>query len=227
MKKLYISSQAPSTVTAMLNNIGFDIIKLPCDNSLPPPVAHHADMLMFSDNVHLITTKSYYSKNEEIFNDVDVILSKCEFGNSYPDDIIFNAFVFKNKLFGRIDVLCDKVRCLYPKHVNLRQGYAKCSTLLFGNNAITADSTIANALINEGCNVLEIVPGNILLPGYNYGFIGGASTVYENKVIFFGNIELHPDFSKIKEHITSNGYDLIYEKNTPLTDIGGAIIINN
>ena len=77
----------------------------------------------------------------------------------------------------------------------------------------------------HGCDVLLIQPGHIDLPGYDYGFIGGASFVYENKVIFFGNIEGHPDYTEIRDFIDEAGYEMIYEKNTQLTDLGGAVVL--
>ena len=77
----------------------------------------------------------------------------------------------------------------------------------------------------HGCNVLLIQPGHIALPGYDCGFIGGASFVYENKVIFFGNIEKHPDYTEISAFIDEAGYETVYEKNTPLTDLGGAVVL--
>ena len=77
----------------------------------------------------------------------------------------------------------------------------------------------------ENARVLLIEKGHIELPGFDYGFIGGASFVYEDKVIFFGNIERHPDFENIKDFIEATEYELIYNNSIPLTDIGGAVIL--
>ena len=206
----------------MLSDIGFSLVLLPPDVSLPEPVSSHADMLIFEN----IIQKDYYERNIELFCGYDITLAEESFGNEYPRDILLNAFTVGDALFGRLESLSKKIKNLYPKAVNLRQGYAKCSTLLFGNNAVTADTGIASALTEHGVNVLLISPGHIALSGYDYGFIGGASFIYKDKVIFFGNIEGHPDYLKIRGFIESAGYELIYDKNEPLTDLGGAAVLS-
>lgn len=206
----------------MLTGIGFSLVLLPPDSSLPEPVSAHADMLLFGN----IVQKDYYDRNKKLFDGFDMILAEESFGNEYPKDILLNAFAVGDTLFGRLESVSKAIKKLYPKAVNLRQGYAKCSTLLFGNNAVTADKGIADALRNFGCNILMIRPGNISLAGYDYGFIGGASFVYENKVIFFGNIAKHPDYIAIRDFINTAGYEILYDRSSPLTDIGGAIVLD-
>ncbi len=203
----------------MLCGMGFSLVYLPPDSSLPKPVSSHADMLLFEN----VVQRDYYEKNKRLFDGCDIVLAEERFGNEYPKDILLNAFAVGNTLFGRLEYLSDQVKKLYPKAINLRQGYAKCSTLLFSNNAITADRGIADALTEYGIDTLLITPGHILLPGYNYGFIGGASLVYENKIVFFGNIEAHPDHLKIKSFINNKGYEMLFDPSVPLTDLGGAV----
>ncbi len=221
MKKLFISSQTPNSIRSMLCGMGFSLVYLPKDPSLPEPVSSHADMLIFEN----IMQKDYYNRHRELFDGYDMILTDEKFGKEYPKDILLNCFAVGDTLFGRLESLSAKLKKLYLKQVNLRQGYPKCSTLLFGNNVITADKGIADTLTQHGLSVLLITPGHISLPGYDYGFIGGASFVYENKIVFFGNIEKHPDYNEIKDFITAAGYELIYDITTTLRDIGGAVIL--
>lgn len=202
--------------------MGLNLVFLPSEPSLPGPVSAHADMLMFGN----IVQKDYYERNRELFDGFDIILAGESFDCKYPKDVLLNAFAVGDTLFGRLESLSVKIKESYPDAVNLRQGYAKCSTLLFGDNAITADRGIADALINNGLNVLLITPGHIALPGYDYGFIGGASFVYKNVVYFFGNLEDHPDFFKIQSFIEDAGYLPAYDIDYPLTDFGGAIILD-
>ena len=74
---------------------------------------------------------------------------------------------------------------------------------------------------------MQITPGEILLNGYGYGFIGGASAVLEREraVLFFGNVYKHPDGEKIVRFCEGKGYRVYYDKDTPLTDCGGVKII--
>ena len=72
--------------------------------------------------------------------------------------------------------LLGKVEELGLIRVNVSQGYAKCSTCVVGEDAIiTYDRGIAKAADAAGMDVLVIEPGHVDLPGYDTGFIGGAS----------------------------------------------------
>ena len=206
---------------SILSGMGFMLYPLPASKQLPLPTATHADMLMFYDG-SLLLSEDYFNENSTLF--ADVIPTKEKLGGKYPCDILFNCFVIDNILFGKIDALSDKIKNKYENRVNLKQGYAKCSSLILGNAVITADTNIYNKVTQSGFEALKISGGNILLPGYDCGFIGGASAVLDNTVFFFGDITKHPDYAKIKDFISSRGLSLCYDKSYPLTDFGGAVI---
>lgn len=224
MIKLFISEDIPYSLETLLCSMGFKICKLKKEPNLPLPVSAHADMLIFGNDKTLVTTQSYYNNNIDVFGNTAIETVNETFGSDYPYDIIFNAFVLNDTLYGKINYLSPSVAQKYENHINLKQGYAKCSCLIFGNNVITADTGIYNTLKDNRVNVLKISEGNILLPGYNYGFIGGSSFVYNDKIIFFGDVTLHPDYNEIKEFITSQGYRIIFDNSFQLTDFGGAVI---
>ena len=73
--------------------------------------------------------------------------------------------------------------------------------------------------------MLLIPSGDIKLEGYDYGFIGGASgKISDNTVVFFGNAEMHPCYSSIRELCLKNKIAIkILCKNMPLTDVGGIV----
>ena len=75
--------------------------------------------------------------------------------------------------------------------------------------------------------MLLISSGDIKLEGYDYGFIGGASgKISDNTVVFFGNAEMHPYYSSIKELCSRNKIAIkILCKNMPLTDVGSIVRI--
>ena len=67
---------------------------------------------------------------------------------------------------------CEEKKLTYHA---VKQGYAKCSTVLVNEQAcITADTSIAAAVKQCGLDVLQIRPGFVELPGYPYGFLGGG-----------------------------------------------------
>ena len=143
-----------------------------------------------------------------------------------------NFAVCGGKVFGTKKALTDELKIDINRYgmcfVNVNQGYAKCSTVIFADRAaITEDESIYKAMSSNGTDCLLIRKGYVRLDGFDYGFIGGASAVdEENKtIIFFGDIEKHPDYSLIKSFIEKYAYSIEYIREKPLTDVGGAIII--
>ena len=110
--------------------------------------------------------------------------------------------------------------------VNVNQSYPNCSILrLDDESAITADRGLYKALCSIGIDTLLISEGHISLPPYRYGFIGGASGVFDGRVMFFGNIDLHPDGEKIRQFISARGKKCISLSREPLRDFGGMIFL--
>lgn len=112
--------------------------------------------------------------------------------------------------------------------VNVPQGYTRCCCLPVDDNSfITSDEGIANAMGDSDADILLIQKGNILLPGFDYGFIGGCGGHLMQKgqriIIFNGNLENHPDFKKITAFIKDRDIDIVYFKDYPLTDIGSIL----
>jgi hypothetical protein len=70
-----------------------------------------------------------------------------------------------------------------------------------------------------------ITPGYIDLPGYNYGFIGGASGEFNNTVFFSGRIDHHPDFDMIRNFIINKEKSIINLSESRAVDIGSIFII--
>ncbi|MCD8027053.1 MAG: hypothetical protein LUF33_09095 [Clostridiales bacterium] len=143
-------------------------------------------------------------------------------------------FLYLNKiLYGKLSAI-DSGLLKYCKTnnikiVNVNQGYCRCSALVAAENAvITADSAIQNALQENGADVLKISNGNIVLDGYDYGFIGGAGAKLDNNTLaFFGNIENNPYFPGIYNFCRKYNVKIdIIGKEAPLTDIGGIVKIS-
>jgi hypothetical protein len=152
--------------------------------------------------------------------------------NIYPYDVALNQASIGNHILGRKSSCAKNIIDYadlygYTYH-SINQGYAKCSTLVINQNAIiSADSGIISFAKDIGINTLKIENGvnEITLNGYNYGFIGGASAVYKDKVFFFGNLSLHSAANEIINFCQSNNATPISLGSEPLCDIGGAIIL--
>ena len=193
----------------------------PCDD-LAAPVSKHADMLLGAVDGRLVVTRSYFEKNRNLFAGCDPVITDERHGGKYPADILLNFIDTKNAVIGYKKAL---TKLINKPVINVKQGYARCSTLVCGNLAVSADKGILSALESLGFDTLLISAGHIDLPGYGTGFIGGASFVDGDGVYFFGLLSYHPDGNRIKEFILSHGAKIYELDERPLLDLGGAVII--
>ena len=206
----------------------FKTVQMPGSDVLPFPVSCHPDMLIFTAGDIIVTGKEYYIKNKALLDsfDMTVVTADETQGEKYPSDVIFNAFALGNILFANQKYVSGKIKELFPERVNVRQGYAACSTCRVDEkHIITADTGIAAAVQKLGAQALLISEGHIEIEKYSHGFIGGASFSDNENVYFFGNIKSHPDHKKINDFITSAGKSCVSLSDEPLHDYGGAIII--
>ena len=214
MKKLVMSKKYPCFCEE-LNKFGYEIIPTKKIKTFLEPEQYHADMQILCIKNKVITLDDCIKKP----------------GKNYPENILLNCLYHNNKLYGKLSATDSSVREYCRENnietVNVNQGYTRCSILVVNNKAvITADKSIEKAMKNNGVEVLLISAGNIVLEGFDYGFIGGASFSDNNTIYFFGDITKHLDYYKIKEFTSKhNSIIEILCKTQPLTDIGGAVLI--
>ena len=158
------------------------------------------------------------------------ILSGVPAGYSYPSNIGFNgvhlgSFFIHNFKYTAPAVLSE-IEVLGLTKIHVKQGYTKCNLVVVSKDAvITSDRGIAKALSSYPIHVLLITPGYVDLPGFSYGFLGGASGLLENEVIFHGDLSAHPDFHKIVSFIIEHHKKPVWFSSFPLTDIGSIITL--
>lgn len=214
MYNIIISAEAPREITEYIKALGHKVYAL-SGRGVLPPVHCHADMFIC-----------------RLTKDALIIAQEGELTPGYPQETAFNALVMGSKLFCHIGSasprLLDAAKALGMDIIPIKQGYAACSVCKVNDRAaITADSGMAAALEHEGIDVLRIRPGHILLPGYDTGFIGGASTLLDGRIIFFGNAAAHPDWPQIERFLTAHGAEYKLFGGMPLTDLGGAVKTDN
>ena len=182
------------------------------------PEQLHADMQILKIRNRLFTLDNCVNSPEQ----------------SYPKNVFLNCLFFNNRLYGKLGAVdpsvLDYCRESGIETVNVNQGYTRCSALVVGvkgkSGIITADKSIEKALKNNGEEVLLISSGNIRLEGFEYGFIGGSGFCDDGRVFFFGDVQKHPDYEKIKAFCDKNNSNIeILCESEPLTDIGGAVVL--
>ena len=214
---------------------GIEVCPLRPYKKLDLPVSSHADMLINIIEENIFCYEDYYWDNKEIFdiaekNGYKVIKCTPPVSSQYPHDIGLNALVMDKRIFGKIDFLSTELKAIAIEKgyelINVNQGYTAGTTLaLDGQNAVTADVSVKNALESCGIKVTFIREQNIKLPGYNTGFIGGAGLVCDGKIFVFGNAETLLDYSKIKAHVDALEMSIISILSGDVVDFGGAKLI--
>ena len=215
----------------------FDVLEVKPDLLLQKPVQCHADMIVTIVGNCAVIPERYAIENGDFVKHLEercgirVIPSSCDRGAEYPRDVAFNvltcgSFAFSLKKHTSHDV-ADMLNESGYTHVNVRQGYAACSSLACDSFIITADPAVEKGAVSVGLDVMRICEGHIRLEGYSTGFIGGASGVCGNTVYFLGNIFHHPDGKKIREYIYTHGYDIVCLSDGELCDLGGIKFVKN
>lgn len=231
MKALVLASSALSHECASsLRDLGFEPIIMPEYARLQRGVSSHPDMLAFIYGNKYICTKEYYSIAREIFEKINSlgyspILTDEIPSEKYPNDILFNALALGDKLFclekGISRELIRFAKQNELQIINTNQGYTKCSVCKISDDAIiTADKGISELAKSIGIDVLTVSEGHTRLDGYGYGFIGGASGVYEDTVYFCGDISKHPDGKQIVAFCEKHKKVCVSLSNEELFDVG-------
>ena len=211
--KIYLAAPCEPALMEHFVNMGHDVELVSTSGIVAEPVSDHPDMFMCkmgaADSAPIIRCDA----------------AADALGMEYPHDIPFNAACtgryFVHNLKYTAPELLEAAKEMGMTLVNVKQGYAKCSTVVVDEDSIiTYDMGIAAACSKAGMDVLTVEPGHVLLSGYNTGFIGGASGRVGDSVYFNGDLTAHPDHSRIIEFIESKGLNVISFPGWPLTDIG-------
>ncbi len=216
---------------------GFGVVVMPPAHGLPTPVASHPDMLLFA-GFGRIFVRDAHMAYADFKRAVRVILD-CLPSHSlsltsdipsetYPHDIAFNCAVIGGALVGKADYISPAVKRAAAESglpvLDTAQGYAKCSTLIMGNGAdapvVTADKSIYRTAIFRGVSAYLIPPGSVELPGYDTGFIGGASFFADGTVYFLGALDSLPSCDTIKDAAARHGVGICSLSDLPLFDAG-------
>ena len=228
--KIYSSS------LSSLVNRGFIPILMPSCDHLQQGISSHTDMLIFIGFDKLFCHRSYYEANRSIIDrilsisNLSLSLSDESLSENYPNDVLFNAIKIGDKLICNKKTVSQHILEAADSNgcdiIHVPQGYTKCSVCAVTDNAIiTSDKAIHTACSALGIDSLLITVGNISLPPYDYGFIGGASGAYLDKVYFCGDLSSHPDGAKISDFCKLHGKEAVSLSKDNLQDVGSLFFI--
>lgn len=219
MKVAYLSSLAHPALCTYLENAGHVIQTFPELRTVSSLVANHPDVLLCKLGV---------KPESPIYEGAPNALSSV-----YPGDCRYNAACTGKFFIHRLDITASELLAAAKAScgdelqlINVRQGYAKCSTVIVDEDSIiTYDKGIAKPCEAAGMNVLLVEPCFVKLRGANTGFIGGASGRVNDEIVFNGDLSAHPNFGEIAGFIEERGLGCKWFESYELEDIGSIITV--
>jgi hypothetical protein len=234
MRYAIIDFRTTAEEKSNIKNLGYDILVCPPSQLLYDAVCGHPDMLLNIIDGKTIMVHKDIDKNfvEKLKNlNFDVVFSSNSLKNTYPEDIILNSISFSDLFIHNLKYT-DTNLFNYMKSkicINVKQGYSKCSTAIVSRDSImTSDKIIAKALLKENIDVLLLPPGDILLPGLNYGFIGGCcGLLNKNSMAFYGDLNYYAFGKEVLNFLKKHNVEPIFLRKGKLIDRGSLFIVEN
>lgn len=222
-----ISGEMPPEMQTNLRKFFAEVIPLPPDVDLAGPVQCHPDMIFAVLSNRLYISARYFRENSSVIGRIaqlggfDVHPADIVRNERYPNDVAFNAAVWRNVLICRPDAVCaallDFAKERGYRTVPVKQGYTGCSCLVTDDAVLTFDRGIAKSLDSAEIPCVRLNEGGITLPGYGCGFLGGAGGYHDGTVYLCGNADTLP----CAEDIRRNGCSIVSLSENPVTDCGG------
>jgi len=226
-----IDPRSPEEVKCNLADMGFEIIPVQLTDRTAEPLSGHPDIQLFIHGrnafIHPSAPADFISLLEKYCN---IIICETELTDTYPGDAAYNIVSTGGFAIHRVDCTEPSIKQYLLENnirlINTNQGYSRCSTLIVDDESIiTADRSIHKSAAGAGLDSLLIESGYIDLPGYDYGFIGGASGKFNNTILLTGTISHHPDYIRILDFIEARGLELKILSRNRATDTGSILII--
>lgn len=214
-----------------LESLGCTVITCPPSPLLYEAISGHPDIL-----IHLINNKKVIVHKDIDFNfiqllenlNLEIYFSLNSLKDTYPYDIILNAVNLKDYFIHSLKFTDKNLlnNLSRKKLINVNQGYTKCSTAVVKDNAIiTSDTSIYQALKSEPIDVLLLPAGDIILPGLDYGFIGGTCGKADDKIVFYGTLEKYKYGDLVLDFLKKHQMIPFYLSDTPLIDRGSILFL--
>ena len=232
VSELLIGNDYVNLMEKALHSHNIDIMALPVNTEVSPPLRSHADLMA----AHICGDKIVLTRSLEgslLVNlltnrGMRVIFSQSALGETYPSDIGLCAALVGARLFHNLKYTDSAITGNIESDISLihiNQGYAKCSICVVDENSIiTSDRGAGVAASDSGLDVLIIEDIEIALSGYDNGFIGGASfKIAPDKLAFTGHFKNKETRERIEGFLFGRGISAVYLTELPIFDIGGAV----
>ena len=231
VRALIVGECYAARLSPALESFGVRVIPCPINPYVDARLSYHSDL-----SVYHVGGKCFYLarhlRDSELAKELEhlgasVRFSKARQGGEYPLDASLCALPLGDAVYHNAKICDELIVQSTSRFENIKQGYAKCAVCPVSSDAaITADKGVARVLEKNGVRVLQVLPGGILLDGFDEGFIGGAAfKIAPDVLAFTGSLDLHPDKEKIEEFLSECGVRPEYLTAGQAFDIGSAFPI--
>ena len=224
---LIISHKSKKEFTDFLDFKKIKYLKTIDNPNIDKRISDHPDLSIFKlDDENLIVDKNVYDYYKKNLKNINVIRGDEALGK-YPYDALYNIVKFKN-FYIHNDFTEKHIKLFFQekniKHLFVKQGYTRCSMLVFNENLMTSDMGIFKKLKNI-LPITLLKEEKIPLDGFDKGFLGGCfGKIDEKTLLFNGNIERLNSYDIIKNIVDKEKLNLLYP-DTNLLDTGSLIWI--
>ncbi|MEZ5198953.1 MAG: hypothetical protein R2764_22010 [Bacteroidales bacterium] len=191
-------------------------------------ISCHPDIFFCQVLGQLIIAPNLPEKYKTLLSGLDIPFTEGEFpvGYKHPETAGYNVVCTDTHLIHNFrytdPIISRAAEDLDLIHVN--QGYSRCNILaLKDEHFITSDASVFKTFNYLKKNVLYVDPKEILLPGKDHGFFGGACGIFENKVFIIGSLAKYREGEKVKAYLHNLNYEITELYDGPLFD-GGSLI---
>ncbi len=224
---LIISHKSKKEFTDFLDLKNIKYLKTIDNPNLDKRISDHPDLSIFKlDEKNIIVDENVYDYYKKNLKNINIIKGE-KVGEKYPHDALYNIVKFKN-FYIHNDFTEKHIKLFFDQnnieHLFVKQGYTRCSMLVFNENLMTSDMGIFKKLKNI-LPITLLKEEKIPLDGFDKGFLGGCfGKIDENTILFNGNIERLNSYDIIKNIVIREKLNLLYP-DTNLIDTGSLIWI--
>ncbi|MBE5039622.1 hypothetical protein INF28_03985 [Oscillospiraceae bacterium DSM 107454] len=227
-----INSHTPEKMRLTLEQAGCKIISSSMVPQLNDATATHPDMQIHAvnDNTAFCAPECFAYYRRVLPKRIHLIAGNTRLKGTYPFNCAYNVARVGNYVFCNTEsvdpLLIQWYRTNRKIIIPIRQGYAKCNLCPLSDEAfLTEDRGIYNTVIKQNLPVkcFLLPAGEVILDGYPYGFIGGASGGFKEILFWYGNPEYCSFYSQLEKLMQTYHISNISLYDMPLYDLGGII----
>ena len=219
-----VGTDAPGVIS-FLKGRGEDVLIVEKDPVLPEPLASHADLQVFPAGDTVFVNGRQEKLAKELKSRGFNVETVDNIGNAYPADCRLNGFLLGDRIVGNGRCLSRSLTERFAL-LEVKQGYAKCSSIVIGTDIVFTDDPSIFQRLNreEGIDCRCFPQNEILLEGYDKGFLGGCcGFISDHELLFSGDPARLSNGGELLDALEEKGLEAIRLGGEVPRDFGGIV----